>query len=74
MTSRIYHLNRFKEFTKVVFVVNICLVILFETVLLVADMCLFIHFSTPFWELNIFALILLCEPPHKGLMTVYSQR
>lgn len=37
MTSKIYHLNSFQDYTKVVFVVNICLVVLSETLLLVAE-------------------------------------
>lgn len=37
MTSKMYRLDSFHDFTKVVFVLNICLVILSETALLVAE-------------------------------------
>lgn len=64
---KIYHLNSFQDFTKVVFVVNMCLVILSEIVSLVAEHHLtFINFYQLLWELNILVLILFCEPPQKG--------
>lgn len=73
MTSRIYHHSRFFFFfTEIVFVVNICWVILSETVLLVAEhhlisVCLLIFTSlgVKYCSFNTF---FLC------FMTVYSQR
>lgn len=51
MTSKIYPLDSFQDFTKAVLVVNICLVILFATLLLVAEpifmVCLFTFLQPP---------------------------
>lgn len=53
MTAKIYYLNSFQDFTKVVFVVSNCSVVFAFNWLK-----LLINLSALFWELNILALIL----------------